>query len=78
MPDEKGVFVTTAMGEGAIEGTVADYTVAGPFATEFKFGRFGKAQAPPRDVSKLSAPRGARKPMARASASAAGDGAPQK
>ena len=42
-------------------------------ATDFKFSRFGKAQAPPRDTSKLNAPEGARKPMARAGATAASD-----
>ena len=77
-PDKDGVFTTTAMGEGAIEGSVADYEVQAPFETSFRFGRFSAERAPPRDVSELSAPRGARKPMARASATAAGDGAPQK
>jgi hypothetical protein len=75
VPDKGGVFVTTAQGEGAIEGSVADYVVASPFATDFKFGRFGKLAAPPRNVSELNAPKGARKPMARAGATAAGDAA---
>ena len=73
--DDNGVFVTSAQGEGAIEGSVADYVVASPFATEFTFGRFGKLAAPPRNVSKLNAPKGARKPMALAGATAAGDDA---
>jgi hypothetical protein len=73
VPDKEGVFVTTAQGEGAIEGTVADYLVASPFATGFTFGRFGQVAAPPRNTSKLNAPVGARTPMARAGATAAGD-----
>jgi hypothetical protein len=69
VPDAHGVFVTTAQGEGAIEGTIADYEVSGPFATEFRFGRLGKARAPPRDVTKLNAPVGAtRRSMKGASA----------
>ena len=58
------MVTTSAQGEGAIEGTVADYLVASPFATDFKFSRFGKAQAPPRGISGLNAP------MARAGATA--------
>ena len=65
VPNENGVFVTTAQGEGAIEGTVADYIVAGPFATSFKYARFGALAAPSRDTSKLNVPAGAPKPMSR-------------
>ena len=48
-------FKTSAQGEGAIEGTYEDYIVAGPFATSFKFSRFG-VQTPvaPRNVSALA------------------------
>ena len=62
MPDrEGGVYVTSAQGEGAIEGTVADYTIHSndPFDTNFKFSRFGKSWAAPRNVSKLNTPVGA-------------------
>eukprot|EP00316_Scyphosphaera_apsteinii_P015591 CAMPEP_0119303640 /NCGR_PEP_ID=MMETSP1333-20130426/5045_1 /TAXON_ID=418940 /ORGANISM="Scyphosphaera apsteinii, Strain RCC1455" /LENGTH=394 /DNA_ID=CAMNT_0007306371 /DNA_START=18 /DNA_END=1202 /DNA_ORIENTATION=- len=55
--DDMGSFVTSAQGEGAIEGTIDDYLVKGyltdPHATEFRFGRFGRRQAPPRNVSEL-------------------------
>jgi hypothetical protein len=56
VPDAKGVFVTSAQGEGAIEGKVEDYLVdpTNPFSTSFKFGRFDKTTAPPRDTSRLS------------------------
>lgn len=51
----KGNFIRTeAMGEGAIEGIAADYEVAEPFATAFKFSRFGAAHAPPRNASLLT------------------------
>mgnify|MGYP007088532079 CR=1 FL=1 len=53
----------TSQGEGAIEGSVEDYEVNAPFDTEFRFGRFGKAQAPPRNVTKLNAPAAARRSM---------------
>jgi hypothetical protein len=60
VPDAHGIFVTSAQGEGAIEGTVSDYVVdrADPFSTDFKFSRFGAATAPPRDISKLNTPVG--------------------
>ena len=45
---------TAAQAEGAIEGTWEDYIMAGKFATDFKYSRFGLARAAPRDVSKLS------------------------
>lgn len=51
MPDDDGIFVTSAQGEGAIEGTIDDYYVGAgdeyPFATRFAFTRFGKSVAPP-------------------------------
>ena len=57
VPDAKGVFTTSAQGEGAIEGAVGDYVVgtSDPFSTIFKFGRFDASVAPPRDTSKLNA-----------------------
>ena len=60
VPDKNGVFTTSAQGHGAIEGSVADYIVEpqfDPFSTNFKFSRFGKASAAPRDISKLNAPK---------------------
>lgn len=56
VPDVKGVFRTAAQGEGAIEGSIDDYKIspADPFSTTFKFERFSKQSAPPRDVSKLA------------------------
>jgi len=57
VPDAKGVFVTSAQGEGAIEGTLSDYVVdpEDPFSTQFKFGRFHSVKAPPRNISALGA-----------------------
>jgi hypothetical protein len=46
--------VTKAMGEGAIEGTAADYVVKSPYSVEFVYSRFAAKSAPPRDVSKLA------------------------
>jgi hypothetical protein len=67
VPDAKGVFTTSAQGEGAIEGVVGDYIVdrKDPFSTVFKFGRFAAAAAPPREISKLNTPIGAPRSMAR-------------
>jgi len=50
------VVVTKAMGEGAIEGTAADYAVSvqDPYSVDFKFSRFDSTAAPVRDVSKLA------------------------
>lgn len=45
---------TSAMAEGAIEGTAADYKMTTEYATEFKYTRFDATQAKPRDVSKLT------------------------
>jgi len=55
--DSDGVFVTSAQGEGGIEGSVYDYVVvpqSNPFSTTFKYGRFDAVSAPPRDVSGLN------------------------
>jgi len=52
--DYRGVEVTTkAMAEGAIEGAAADYEMAGPFETQYKFSRFEATAAKPRDASQL-------------------------
>jgi hypothetical protein len=45
---------TTALGEGAIEGVAANYQVASKFSTDFKYSRWGKVAAAPRDVSTLT------------------------
>lgn len=50
-----GEFTTYAQAKGAIEGIADDYMLAGPFATAFKFSRFGLTSAAPRDVVKLVA-----------------------
>jgi len=67
------VVVTKAMGEGAIEGTAADYAVSAqnPYSVEFKFSRFDSTAAPVRDVSKLAGLKHAR--AASSSASATND-----
>lgn len=49
-----GDMTTTAQGEGAIEGSLADYKLTGPFSTDFKYSRFNALFAPHRDVTKLS------------------------
>ena len=61
VPGENGVYITSAQGEGAIEGTVADYTIQSndPFGIDFKFSRFGKMQAPPRNAAGLNVPESA-------------------
>lgn len=48
-----GEFTTYAMAKGAIEGTPNDYKVATPFATDFKYSRFDRMSAEPRNVAKL-------------------------
>jgi hypothetical protein len=49
------LFKTSAQAEGAIEGTYLDYIVAGPFATSFKFSRFGgHTPVAPRNVAALT------------------------
>lgn len=58
---EKSLVVTTAQGEGAIEGTWEDYVVAGPFETAFKYTRFSVTEGKPRDVAKLSGAKRVRK-----------------
>ena len=45
------------MGEGAIEGVAADYAMADKYAVDFKYSRFGKGEAKPRDAKKLSGKR---------------------
>jgi hypothetical protein len=50
----KGPEMTTAaQAEGAIEGTLRDYRVATPFATDFKYSRYGATSAKHRDVTKI-------------------------
>lgn len=45
---------THAMAEGAIEGTASDYKMVRKFDIDYKFNRFDKLAAKPRDVSQLS------------------------
>jgi len=47
-------IVTQAQAEGAIEGEGDDYKMADFFGTDFKYSRFAVAEAPVRDVSKLT------------------------
>jgi hypothetical protein len=44
---------TSAMGEGAIEGSHEQYVMASKFATDFAFSRFGKQAAAPRTISNI-------------------------
>jgi len=48
---------TTAMAEGAIEGSWRDYVMASEYDTAFKFSRFGAAFAAPRDTTGLTGER---------------------
>jgi len=57
-PDE---VTTQAMAEGAIEGVATDYKVGSKFAIDFRFSRFDKLSAKPRDVSMLSGSKSAHK-----------------
>ena len=50
----RGEYTTSAMAEGAIEGVPTDYLMSSPYATDFKYSRFGLSHASPRDVSKLT------------------------
>mmetsp|Transcript_72868 Transcript_72868/g.121611 ORF Transcript_72868/g.121611 Transcript_72868/m.121611 type:complete len:932 (+) Transcript_72868:57-2852(+) len=59
IPNNKGVFVAYAQGQGAIEGVLSDYLVqpqTDHFSTDFKFARFGKTRAPSRAIDKLNPP----------------------
>ena len=47
-------MTTRAMAEGSIEGVWQDYVMPSPFATSFKFSRFGVTKAPPRNVTALT------------------------
>jgi len=55
VPNAAGEVVTSAQGEGAIEGTMEDYeVVGGAFSGNFKFSRFGAKNASRRNVALLS------------------------
>ncbi|EOD34872.1 hypothetical protein EMIHUDRAFT_228164 [Emiliania huxleyi CCMP1516] len=41
---DSGEFTTSAMAEGAIDGSASDYEVASMFATDFAFSRFNAAE----------------------------------
>ena len=47
---EEGIFTTTAMAEGAIEGSAAMYEVGSPYATVFAFSRFDHDHGRDRDA----------------------------
>ena len=53
----RGEYTTSAMAEGAVEGVPTDYLMSSPYATDFKYSRFGLDHASPRDVSKDQADR---------------------
>jgi hypothetical protein len=59
---------TTAMAEGAIEGDAADYVLASPYSTTFKYSRFDTtAPTSPRNVAMLRGAKRARTPSLYAS-----------
>ena len=47
-------YTTSAMGEGAIEGTASDYEMEHKFSSTFKYARWGLEMAKPRNVSALT------------------------
>jgi len=51
---QAGEMTTKAQGEGAIEGTIADYKMTSRFDTQFIYSRFDKLTAKPRDTNKLT------------------------
>ena len=62
-----GSMTTSAMAEGAIEGTAQDYAVSGPFDTHFAYSRFYKTKCASRSLKGL---RISRKVKSNATASA--------
>lgn len=60
---ESDVVLTNAMAEGFIEGDASEYKMEDPFSTQFKYSRFDKLFAPPRNVSRLTGSKVARKGM---------------
>ena len=52
----EGRFVTTAMAEGALDGTAASYEVVSPFATAFTYTRFDAPQLSLADGSEWALP----------------------
>jgi len=54
VPDDHGRFVTSAQGEGAIEGNIYDYVVrGGTHSPDFRFSRFNMSKAVSRNVKGL-------------------------
>jgi len=70
------VVVTSAQGEGAIEGTISDYVLSDPFSTMFKYKRWASLQALPRDVSLLAGGKHSRSERKSKMASASASGTP--
>jgi hypothetical protein len=67
---------TKAMAEGAIEGDHHDYKMWGPYRTEYKFSRFDKTSARPRDTTTLHGKRVRRQQPSRGEIGASADVAP--
>jgi hypothetical protein len=59
------------MAEGALEGEHTDYKMAGPHTTDFKYTRFDKSAARPRDTTKLGGKRVRRSKPARGTGASA-------
>ena len=53
-PQPGELMTTKAMAEGSIEGAWQDYVMPSPYATFFRYSRFGLTKADPRNVSALS------------------------
>jgi len=51
-------FTTAAQGEGAIEGVYTEYEMVEPFGVDFKYSRWGKQKAAPRNISRLNVTHG--------------------
>ena len=67
-PQPGELMTTKAMAEGSIEGAWQDYVMPSPYATFFRYSRFGLTKADPRNVSALS---GRKVPFAASSSTSA-------
>ena len=67
-PQPGELMTTRAMAEGSIEGGWQDYVMPSPYATFFRYSRFGLTKADPRNVSALS---GRKVPFAASSSTSA-------
>eukprot|EP00316_Scyphosphaera_apsteinii_P012358 CAMPEP_0119298854 /NCGR_PEP_ID=MMETSP1333-20130426/974_1 /TAXON_ID=418940 /ORGANISM="Scyphosphaera apsteinii, Strain RCC1455" /LENGTH=436 /DNA_ID=CAMNT_0007300067 /DNA_START=43 /DNA_END=1350 /DNA_ORIENTATION=+ len=74
--DANGEYTTSAQGEGGIEGNIEDYEIEGddPYASSFRFSRFGMKEAAPRNVADLTGNKLPRSAVLPQNGAALGDG----